>query len=243
MDINTFLGLCADAVRYAANAERKKDRLQTFAVLTNSADASTENLQKNITYTNSRFFFSRKWEALGKNPSKFTYEYPACFAFVLSTNTENPFNFQKHCYQVRLQTVYPNVDRLGDTSNVRNFCEAIPVEAIHLLMEQHLMSILYYLLDVVYANVDGVDMWHNRGYLDQAITDGEVTAYTVNEAKTKKFISMLRRENIEAPGGYIDDFGADLLCGVSKTINFCDTGCSTFTYSFDTSNCCVDYDS
>lgn len=243
MNINTFLGLCADAVRHTELKSKKREMLQTFAVLRSASDASTENLTKNKLYTNKAYFYSRKWEALKKHPSKFSYDYPACFTYVLSTNTFNPFNFQKHCHNIRFEAVYPNVDRLGQESTLSKYCEAIPVEEIYVLMEEHLRRIFDYLLGVVYADVDGTYMWKHEDYLSQAVTDAVITSYTVDESTTRKYIAMLKRENEQANGGYIDDFGADMLCGVSKVLTFCDTECSTFTYNFDTTNCCVDYDS
>lgn len=240
MNLTEFFQILKESVQHSNPAPNKWEQLQTFAVLRGKNDLNTDNLGKNIYHKDSAFFYSRKWEGEGFNPSAVTFEYPAMIAIPLSASIENPLKGQPPCYFIELYFLYPNLEKLEP--GVLSACKKLLTEEIYVQMNDMARCTFDYLKGIVYATIDGpLNVWHHSGLLDQMVTDGIITSWTQIMPETARFQAMLRQKNQVAEGGFIDDMGAHMLSGMRYRIGFCEQECPTYTFDFTTRNCCAEF--
>lgn len=245
MTINDLYKLLSDAVRYAPLNSDKYQMLQTFAVLRYREELNDANLQKNIYYKGTNYFYSRRWEGLKFNASKVSFDYPLLAVFPISGELENPLGNKLPNIETYLELnfLYPNV-RKAEKSDLK--CTPLLVEDIYALMSSLSLSVFRFIQRGVLAttNTNATPTWYNEDLLIAAQAAGTITGYTADTQATNQYRSWLRRENESMQMNFVDDIGADNLCGVKYKMKFMNQDCDINTnFNFtDISSCCTEWD-
>lgn len=239
MNRNDLFRLLKEAVKYSPTVTTGSNqlRLETFAVVRSAGEAISESLGKTVWDRDKNFFYSRKWEALNYSANNIAHEYPLLIAYDLSPRLTNFFQSKGHrIRQIRLDCLYPNIEKLDQ--NVKLQCKKLHVQEIYDVTEAMLIQVLSYINNIVYANVDGTPGYHNQSRLDQQVSDGDVTAYTIDTNATNTLKRQLKDQNETMSGGYIDDQSVNALCGVHYTFSLVESACEVQDSNFNVINCC-----
>lgn len=230
--LRTIYRLLNEAVRYYPETTPAYMRPDTFAVVEEWSDVNSANLLKTVADKDKPFFFSRKWAQLNYRASAVTYDFPAVLTYDTQTVTNNLFSTTttKRVYTLDLLVVDKWDDMCKKLNRTRN--------DLFLDTESILDHILNYFSNVIYAVVDGgEDGYYHTGWLQQAVTDGEITSYQETNYKTKQLKQNFVRNNesttMERWAGAMQD-----LYGVRFTFNIDATICLEGDFDFSI----LDYD-
>ena len=239
MTKNDFFRLLGEAVKYSPSVAvgRVEIPLNTFAVLRSPIELTAESLEKTIWDKGKPYFYSRKWEAFNYSANRISFEYPILVAYDLGPRITDFFSGKgQRLTNIRLDCLYPNVEKAG--ADVKQACKALVVNEIYDLTHAHLLQVLAYMKNCIYADVDGTHGWHNLDRLNDQVADGDVTTYTKDVNTTAIYTRRMKENNGQINGGYLDDESKDMLCGLTYTITLQESACELQDSNFNTINCC-----
>ena len=229
MKLRNLYTLFLQFAKYNHQGQNKIDSLQTFAVLSSMDDLLAENLGKTINDRQKEFFFSKKHDALGKNPSKVEFEYPAMFVLENDFTRENPFKQKRtDCFNMQLAFLYPYLETCQDNF-LKRTCQNLTIQEIEIKMQELSATFFDYLCNVVCVTEKDKRYWINEEVLK--LLKSESNNYrktpfpTIDIGATKGFQQMLDKRNTTMSGRYVDCIGKDNLYGMLYNFTFCTTDC------------------
>ncbi len=210
-------------------------RLNTFATAREPTDLSADNLNKNVFDRSGSYFYSRKWEALGKPASNVVFDYPMQICYDIRPSFQGMFDQQgsKQCSQLIFQTLYPNVEK--QEPNVKKAAKVLLIEEIYeatsemaRLQNNWIKGAAY--MTVTYPVVGAFTGWFNEAWVADQYALGNIIGFSDPEERTTNSF-RLRNKNLNKiqAGAWVDDLSKDALCGIQVPYEFCDYVCDPST--------------
>lgn len=207
MQIKNIYAALKEAVRYYPTNSDMCKQPQTFAVLSQVSDLSTQNLGKTICDKNKPYFFSRLWENKKYNPSDLSFQWPAIVVYEENMEVKDAFSRDASiCYNVTISVLDvfdKDCDKLKCTG-----CKGRTQNEVFQDTEDILFNVMRYLTELVITNDS--ELVHNT------------LAATVDQGQTNHYIRMLRSNNAAATTAlrFIGQSAANLY-GNSIRLKFC----------------------
>lgn len=213
MQIKNIYAALKEAVRYYPTSGDTCNRPQTFAVLANASDLSTQNLGKTICDKNKPYFYSRLWENKKYNPSDLSFQWPAVVVYEENMDVKDQFSKDVTiCYNVTISVLdefNKDCDKLRCTG-----CKGRTPNEVFQDTEDILFNVLYYLTQLVIT--DDAELLHHT------------LAATVDDGATAHYLKSIRQNNSATTTAlrFVGQSASNLY-GNSIRLKFCFNRCNT----------------
>lgn len=236
MTTDQFFKILSNSAKFSPPTNNKWERLQSFAALRSISDLNSDNLSKNIYYKNKPYFYSRIW-AQNKYPKdRVKVDFPLLVAVPVSLSANNYFDRNREeVYRIELSVLYPNLEKKSTESRFNDYKKLL-VEEIYPLASDLLLSVFAYISNLVAFTADEypTQTWMNKGHYDHLLANSDINNPIIDIQSTKSFSNKLRQLNPVMEGVHNDDYGKDLLCGVTYVLMLPVDKCVDKTFDFTT---------
>jgi hypothetical protein len=221
----------SQAVRYypaPSDAGRLCDRLQTFRVFGNNQlqNLTTDSIGASVCDKDKPYFYSRKWEAMGFNPNKISWEWPLAYAYPVRYTVEN----LRGKYIKRANLIEVGVLHLLPEGKGCTGCDGRNENEVFQDASTQLMAVLNYLSGMGYYTVnpthEDARLYHAE-MLQAAQDAGSINSFDLATGLLKGAGASTDNLTFE----YVERY-AERVFGVSVALPFVSTECVDVAYDF-----------
>lgn len=192
--------LMAESVRfYEVSPNTGEPRPETFGVIDNEKDLTSESLGYTIFDKNKPHFFSRAWEQNKYNPSALGWKYPALVVYEENMIHEGLFTDSKYRYwSLSLNCLVQDWNEIkGDEASQDQPVIHKTRSEFYVDAENILLKSLRYIQRAVIASTteDATERLYNVDYLEYRKANVPGFDYTVNKSKRNVFGHELNKYN------------------------------------------------
>lgn len=193
IELSNIYTILNEAVRYFPINDISI-RPNTFAVIEDMKDLTSESLGKSIMDHNKPHFYSRKWDTSQLNPSALSWDFPA--VMVLENDSSLDKIFIKNCPEINREfEMYCLIPEW-------NSCDNCPkaevgyktISELYTDAEKMMIYLLSYLKNCIVASASGSqERLYNKAWLE-----AKSVAYTKNDADTATWSAQFNTQNAES---------------------------------------------